>query len=217
MLNKVFVKTYAPTAVDEREVLRYAGYRGEISAQIQNVLSESVKESENAFSYRVCYLATTAKNLLDKWQDGGNLLCARLQDAQYAIVFAATVGLAIDRLILKEESVSPTKALLLQALGAERIESLCDAFCNELKTECEKKGYFTGVRFSAGYGDFPLEKQKDIFAMLSPEKTIGLTLNDSLLMSPTKSVTAIIPIGKKAENLARGCAVCNKKDCQYKK
>ncbi len=217
MLNKVFVKTYAPTKIDEREVLRYAGQRGEALPQLQDMLAACIKESEKAFSYRVCYTAVSARDLLEKWQDGGTLLAARLQNAKYAVVFAATVGLEIDRLILKEESISPTRALFMQSLGTERIESLCDCFCEEIKTECEKRGYFTGARFSAGYGDFPLEKQKDIFALLTPQKTIGLTLNDSLLMSPTKSVTAIVPIGKRDCEKESGCFSCDKTDCQYKR
>ena len=217
MLNKVFVKTYSPTKIDEREVLRYAGQRGEVLPQLQDLLTACIKESENAFSYRVCYTAVSAQELLEKWQDGGTLLSSRLQNATYAIVFAATVGLEIDRLILKAESYSPAKALLMQALGAERIESLCDTFCQEMQTACQKEGYVTAARFSAGYSDFPLEKQKDIFALLAPQKTIGLTLNDSLLMSPTKSVTAILPIGKKETCVADGCNGCEKTDCQFRK
>ena len=65
----------------------------------------------------------------------------------------------------------------------------CDIFNNELK-----ETHVTRPRFSPGYGDFPLEFQKDIFNLLSPNKRIGLTLNNSLLMSPTKSVTAVVGI-----------------------
>ena len=213
MLNKVLIKTYAPCKIDEREVFRYAGYRGEVDEQAQALLQECVKESENAFSYQVVYVVTKASDLTNKWQD--KLLCQRLQKAEYAVVFAATVGLGIDRLILKNESVSPTKALFMQALGAERIESLCNAFCMDIKTACEEKGYHTGARFSAGYGDFSIERQRDIFALLSPQK-IGLTLNDSLLMSPTKSVTAIIPIGKDVKEKTHACENCKKQDCEYR-
>jgi cobalamin-dependent methionine synthase I len=80
----------------------------------------------------------------------------------------------------------------MQAIGAERIEALCDVVCAELK---EIYGS-VGDRFSPGYGDFSLTAQRDIFTMLGCEKRIGLTLNDSLLMSPTKSVTAIIGLKK---------------------
>jgi 5-methyltetrahydrofolate--homocysteine methyltransferase len=51
-------------------------------------------------------------------------------------------------------------------------------------------------RFSAGYGDLPLEYQKKIFDLLDPHTQIGLTLNDSYLMSPSKSVTALIGVEK---------------------
>ena len=217
MQSKVFVKNYSAPPLDEKEVLRYAGHRGELSAQMQTALNECVKESENAFSYRVCYLTVDAADLEEKWGKRGELFRNRMQGARYAILFAATVGLGIDRLILQKESVSPTQALFMQALGAERIESLCDCFCEEIKAESEKRGYYTGARFSAGYGDFPLEMQREIFDLLRPEKNIGLTLNDSLLMSPSKSVTAIIPIGKKECEKTSGCAACAKKDCQYKR
>ena len=51
-------------------------------------------------------------------------------------------------------------------------------------------------RFSPGYGDLPIEIQKDIFRALDCPRRIGLTLNENLLMSPTKSVSAIIGIVK---------------------
>lgn len=214
MRSNVLIKTYAPPTINEREVFRYAGCRGEADMPLQTLLQSCIAESENQLSYRICYVVTTAQALLEKWQD--TLLCKRLQGAEYAVVFAATIGLGIDRLILKNESVSPTKALLLQALGAERIESLCNVFCEDIQKGCEEKGYTAGARFSAGYGDFSIERQRDIFALLSPQKAIGLTLNDSLLMSPTKSVTAIVPIGKKLHAHTRACAECAKADCEYR-
>ena len=79
--------------------------------------------------------------------------------------------------------------MIFQGIGAERIEALCDAFENMIKTD--KK---IVPRVSAGYGDIPLEMQRDIFAALDCPRKIGLTLNESLLMSPTKSVTAIIGV-----------------------
>ena len=76
------------------------------------------------------------------------------------------------------------------------IESLCD--------EGEARilmGRASRPRFSPGYGDLPLDAQKMIFSILSPEKHIGLTLNASLMLSPTKSVTAFVGIAKESEGL----------------
>ena len=126
------------------------------------------------------------------------------------ILFAATVGVEIDRLIGKYGRLSPTKALLFQAIGAERIEALCDAFCADIKKE-----YNTGLepRFSPGYGDLPLSAQKNIFAVLDPERRIGLTLNSSLLMSPSKSVTAFVGLGSTEKTSSNKCSLCEKTDC----
>ena len=78
--------------------------------------------------------------------------------------------------------------------GLERIEALCDEFCRDMERELALLGFCTTKRFSPGYSDLPLEIQRDIFRVLGCEKRIGLMLNESLLMSPSKSVTAIVGI-----------------------
>lgn len=110
------------------------------------------------------------------------------------ILFGATVGLELDRLIARYGRLSPSKALCFQAIGAERIESLCNAFNDEIDEIFREQGMYTRPRFSPGYGDLPINMQKDIFAALDCPRKIGLSLNVSLLMSPSKSVTAIIGI-----------------------
>ena len=199
MLNGVFVKNYAPPSVNEAEILRYAGQRTRADEGAERLLAECLKEALPVCSYRVCYAVGKAQEIAKILDEAGEsaLVKAKLCQAEHAVVFGGTVGLGIDRLIIRYGEISPTKALFFQAIGAERIESLCDGFCKDLQAEWENRGYKIGARFSAGYGDFPLFAQKKIFALLSPEQKIGLTLNESLLMSPTKSVTAIVPILRK--------------------
>ena len=107
---------------------------------------------------------------------------------------------------------------MLQAIGAERIEALCDVFCEKIRLDAESAGLFPRPRFSPGYGDFPLELQKDIFRVLDCSRKIGLTLNESLLMSPSKSVTAVIGLGPCAgtDHPIR-CGACGKTDCIYRR
>ena len=88
---------------------------------------------------------------------------------------------------------------MFQALGAERIEALADAFALDIRNEKQKNGLLTKPRVSPGYGDISLELQRDIFRILGCEKRIGLTLNGTLTMSPTKSVSAFIGIYRKTE------------------
>jgi cobalamin-dependent methionine synthase I len=118
-------------------------------------------------------------------------LTINLKNCESAIIFGATLGTDIDRIIMKYGKLSPTKALFFQAIGATMIEALCDEFCNEIKNDLNVN---LKPRFSPGYGDLDLSCQKSIFKLLNCSKNIGLTLNDSLLMSPTKSVTAFVGI-----------------------
>ena len=193
-LDSVYTKTYSPPEIKLREILRYCGAYGE-SPELEALANECISELDGAISYRVCWLVTELRRA-DNELDFGFMktdsasLAKNLSGCDNAVIFAATLGNSLDRIIAKYSRISPSKAVMLQAIGAERIEALCDAFCDEIK---EISG---GVRprFSPGYGDLPLDFQKNIFIALDCSRKIGLTLNDSLLMSPSKSVTAIIGI-----------------------
>lgn len=215
MHKAVLVKNYAELPpYDRREILRYAGAREGADGGLENLLDECLQECDGAFTPRVCFLTMTREEFFDvfppsetakAWTDG----CEKI------VLFAATVGLGIDRLVNRYAGVSTAKALLFQAIGAERIESLCDTFCEEQRGNGQ-----AGRRFSPGYGDFSLAAQTEIFALLSPAKRIGVTLTDSLLMSPTKSVTAAFGIKKSVANEEKrreNCKLCGKEDCAFKK
>lgn len=190
----VYTKSFDTPPVDKREILRYAGAR-EGADDIESLMEGCLAEASEVFTFKVCY------SVVNVTRDGDRVdlefasvtsqgLSKVLDGCERAVVFAATVGLGVDRLIARYQTYAPSKALMLQAIGAERIEALCDAFCREIAREYKA----VRPRFSAGYGDLPLELQRDIFRVLDCQRRIGLTLNESLLMSPSKSVTAIIGV-----------------------
>lgn len=213
MLDTVFVKTYPAPSFNVREILRYAGCLGNADEGLSALLGECIEECEGVFSYRVCY---REMEIDEKFFGDSKTAKKRLNGCELSVIFAATVGLGIDRLIARYAEVATTKALLFQAIGAERIESLCNAFCADLASEYEKRGLYARQRFSPGYGDFPVEKQTEFFRALDCPRKIGLTLSDSLLMSPTKSVTATVgftKVSETAQACETGCADCEKADC----
>ena len=192
MNETILTKTYSASPIDEKEILRYAG--GIADDNTIKLLNECINEALDCITYKVCYHKLPVKINGDLCDFGvfnvqSKNLATNLSGCNSVIIFGATIGIGIDRLITKYSHISPAKALMLQAFGAERIEALCDYFCkdiqNTLKTQLK-------TRFRAGYGDIPLDTQKQVFSLLNLPKNIGLTLNDSLLMSPTKSVTAFI-------------------------
>ena len=140
------------------------------------------------------------------------------------------MGPAVDRLIIKHGAVSPLKSLMAEAAGNERIESVCDEFVRGFSEELSGSGKRLLRRFSPGYGDLDLGIQKDLMALLDTQRKIGLTLNASMLMSPSKSVTAVAGIVKAAKKktgkdcgpaegteTGRDCSGCDKKDCIFRK
>lgn len=200
----VNVKQYPPRPYDKNEILRYMGVSKEnTDSTINDLMVECINicEKEAAISNKICFTEvdlTIKENqiLLGNISFENEKYAKKLAECEKAIIFAATVGIGIDRLIEKYSIISPAKALAFQAIGSERIESLCDRFCDELKNDTLINPL---PRFSPGYSKIPLEIQKDIFRILNCERNIGLTLCDSMLMSPSKSVTAIVGIEKKGK------------------
>ena len=190
----VFYKSYEAPPFDTKEILRYARCK-EADDSVLALMQSCIDEVKDNLTYKVCYtefpLSIQDDTLdLSFTTTNSSMLQKALSGCQSYILFAATVGLELDRLIAKYGRISPVKALFLQAIGAERIESLCAVFCAELQSD----GRQMKPRVSPGYGDLSLDIQKEIFAVLDCPRKIGLTLNDSQLMTPTKSVTAFIGV-----------------------
>lgn len=222
----VYTHTYPASSIPfkEAQALRYFGYgKGkEIPAETEKLFDECVESVLSACVYRVCYAAFEINKEGNRIDFGfmktdSRSLALNLDGCHKVIAFAATVGVGVDRSISRYASFSSARAYAAQAIGAERVESLCDRFNDDIARECEKEGLFTRPRFSCGYGDFPLEKQRCFFAALDCNRKIGLTLNDSLLMSPSKSVTALIGIGDAPCTREKNkCAGCYKVDCSFR-
>lgn len=217
MDNTVLIKNYDEPVYNKNEILRYLNVK-ETTPEIQSLISECIDELDGKLTYKVCWHISNVKCSSGVVDFGfarakSSDLEKNLINCEKALIFGATVGLEIDRLINKYNYLSPTKALIFQSIGTERIESLCDKFCEDVKLNC-----FTKPRFSPGYGNLAIEFQKEIFRVLDLPRRIGLTLNESLIMTPSKSVTAIVGISDFACNeKTTGCLSCNNKECEFRR
>ncbi len=197
MNHTVLTKTYNDLPFDKKEILRYVDCKVS-TPETEKLLNECIEEIKNKLSYKICYCVLPVKITehsidFDAFKVNSEKLSLNLKNCEKVIIFGATLGTEIDRLIMKYGKLSPTKALFFQGIGAAGIETLCDEFLKDIKNELNVN---LKPRFSPGFGDLELTTQKDIFKVLDCSKKIGLTLNDSLLMSPTKSVTAFVGITK---------------------
>ncbi len=211
--------------IDRREICRYLGIAGRPEAErIAPLIEESVllleKAADPRFLYEIVPLSLGAEHTVDMGflQTQSRNLSRNLLGCRQAAVMAATLGIGTDRMINRMFHLDAAKATVMQAAAAAMIEAWCDVCQETIRQEAARRGLFLRPRFSPGYGDFPLKSQKAILQGLQAQKKIGLTVTDSLMMIPVKSVTAVIGLSEENSFCHKnGCEVCPKDDCAYRR
>ena len=140
-------------------------------------------------------------------------------DCDECILMSATLGLEIEREIRKLTYTELTKGIIVDACATTAIEEVCDIVQENMEKSLFDKGKYITMRYSPGYGDLSIDKNKDIINILNGQNRIGLTVSDSGIMIPRKSVVAIIGISnKEIKNRKRTCENCsNRHSCKFKK
>ena len=180
---------------DEKEILRYAMLPSFAPVPEDLPLQECLKAAKGAAQCRAVWrrylLARDGERLsLGFAETDSRDLMRHLEGCGEILLFACTAGAETDRRIARAKLVSPAKGLLMHAIGAQQVEGACDRLCRRLAEQFPDRKLTS--RFSPGYGDLPLDLQRSVMAALDCGRTVGITLTDSLLMTPSKSVTAII-------------------------
>ena len=183
--------------VDKKEMLRYWGIKGEPNEMELKTANRACDMALKAAEPKIVHETFDCKIMGDDIKIGefhakSRKLAQCLKDSGEAMLFCATMGVEIDKLIHRYSKVNPALSLAISAAGSALIETYIDNFTAELKAEKLKSGRILTPRFSPGFGDLTLDYQRDFFRILQITRRIGVVLNDSLLMTPTKTVTAII-------------------------
>ena len=208
-----------------KEAVRYLGYgKNAVDDKTLQEIQDSFRELERLADkksiYRIFELSLKDENELKI----GNVeiysrnLRTNLKDCKQVVLFAATLGAEVDRLIRKMQVVDMAKAVVMQACAATLLEEYSDELQQKIAEHMQEQGKYIRPRFSPGYGDFSIQHQKAVLAMLEASKRIGVTMTDSYMLTPTKSVTAVIGIGDAEMNCnLNSCEECDKTDCTYRR
>lgn len=114
------------------------------------------------------------------------------------VYLCGTLGAGFDQEQRRLAAVSAADAYAAQLRGLDEVEKLMDSLEAEARAEIEAGAEERLLpRKSPGYGDMPLELSRKIIDELDATKRIGVALTDSLLLVPSKSVTAICRIVRK--------------------
>ena len=109
-------------------------------------------------------------------------------------ILALTLGHETDRQISIEQQKNMLDGMALDACASVRVDLFCDYVIKNEIVPGLKNGEKLTHRFSPGYGDLKMEVTEDILHILNANKLIGLSVTNSLMMTPIKSITAIIGI-----------------------
>lgn len=210
--------------IDKNEVLRYLGYRGkpadaETLERIDRCIAlleenTSPRSLSRVFPVTLEPGAVVIGGVTIKSRD----LRSHIDGCREAAVFAATLGAQADLLLRRYSKTDMSRAVILQACAATMIERYCDECNDVLAQESQKRGLYLRPRYSPGYGDFSITHQTDLLGMLDCQKKIGLTVTDSFMLAPSKSVTAVIGLTteEKSCHIAK-CMECKAVNCPFRK
>lgn len=178
--------------LNRNEAVRYLGGAGiRLNYRMDVLMDECEKAVLEKASPKYLYVE---KDLPCPQIMGGKDIESHLNGCEKAIVMCATVGSEVDKLIRISQISDMARAVVMDSLASVAVEQVCNAFD---KIIAEKySDYNMTFRFSPGYGDYPIELQKIILQMLDAPKKIGLCTNDNFLLTPTKSVTAVLGLSK---------------------
>ncbi len=217
------IYTPALPAVDPKETRRYAGLaRAEFDQKaIDAACEEAALLAAPRTSWEIYgYDCQAGKVFSDPpFFIQGNVIRKHLAKAERIIFLAATVGEELERAITRHfDEGRYSHSVLLDAAATTAVEQVCDACEAMLRPQTAKEGFTMRWRFSPGYGDWDIHAQPELLRLTRGD-TIGISLTESMMLCPRKSVTAVIGLvrGDETDHGAKGCAACGKTDCPARK
>lgn len=217
---------------DRKEISRYLGYGKKLLDPETESLVDIVAEEVLALAeFRRVYISAAVSDCADETSDlkvlGKRIdsrgLARNLAGCDRCYIIAATLGPECERLMARYASASMAKAVVLQAVCAQLLEARLDELEKELAALEENSGRVFRPRFSPGYGDLDIALQGWILKVLDAPKRIGLSLTQSNMLTPSKSVTAFLGVAhangcpQEGGAFESGCSACDKKDCTMRK
>ena len=198
----------------KKNALIYLGYKNQqIPENIDILLDECIKEVEKRSTFKTIsatftYEDNTIKELeLPLHSEDTKIY---FQGCNEVLVTAYTLGVELERYIRYLSKSDMTKSVIMDCVASAYLEYRADL--HDEQTITKPRTY----RFAPGYGDLPIELNKVFYEVLNLPKNLGVTLTESGLFLPQKTMLCIIGLGH--SNLTKSCGNCIKiKDCFLRK
>lgn len=105
---------------------------------------------------------------------------------------AVTLGMDNERALIQAQALSPLEGLMFDACSSSLVEEAACTVSASIEDLAREAGFQATKRFSPGYGDLTLDIQPAFLKTLRADSLLGIHVGSSQMMTPTKSITAII-------------------------
>jgi hypothetical protein len=139
-----------------------------------------------------------------------------IKHSQKLAVFTCTIGEAMED--WSRQKMKVKRHLLgyfIDTIASIVIESAVDYLHRFIGRQMRRQNLLVTNRYSPGYCSWLVSDQHKLFSLL-PDNFCGIRLNEYGLMSPIKSMSGIIGIGKNVKYQDYFCDDCNIRDCTYR-
>jgi hypothetical protein len=140
-----------------------------------------------------------------------------MKGSEYLALFVCTAGKIFTDLFSRyNHEENYLEAFVADAIGSLTAEKAMDKIQAKLALEMQPEGLQITNRYSPGYCEWPVSGQRELFDQMG-EFPIPVSLTESCLMLPIKSVSGIIGVGAQIRKRPYGCQICKNKNCTYRK
>lgn len=202
-----------------KEVMRYAMCPS-LDEQSEKQMHDAMMKIEQLAKHQYHFIVMDKEDeLIQQMCSQSQSLAKHLKTCQHVILMAVSIGLEVDRYLKIMQKRDMGMALWLNAAANAYVEALCDEINEQLKQKYKQQSQYLTDRFSCGYGDLSLTFQRAIIERLDAQKKMGLYVNETMMLHPLKSVSALIGISDEPQcAFIRGCRYCDRNGkCEFQK
>jgi hypothetical protein len=188
----------------------------------EEVKSESQKYFHAKGGYRIFNKVSSeskSNQLLfeEKSFQTGKIINVQMKHAESLAVFVCTIGSGMENWVNQLlQTDDYFKGYLVDTFASELVDAAMDVIQSQLEEGMEKQGLKITNRFSPGYCGWLVSEQHKLFSLF-PKNFCGITLTNSALMIPLKSISGIIGIGRTIKKKAYPCKFCDMQNCVYRR
>lgn len=181
--------------------------------------AESLCEIRGAFCFQQKSEFNAGKSCIsvDRIEFGiGKTVAKELRNSTSVALFICTAGEGISRRskeLLAGEN--PVLGYILDTLGSMIVETATDQLQKEIMRMALSQGFSITNRYSPGYCKWSVGDQHKLFSFFPPN-CCGISLTDSALMHPIKSVSGMIGLGKEVKYREYTCDLCSQVECFHR-